>query len=119
MLDVSYEKVIPSLVQRQFFQNVRFWVSYDGRPIEERFWRFAPRSNIFIKSKGANFCGMTADVFVVEYGTVLLDDGVGQNYILVTCYSSGQRQSVLFKNGDSILDRFFIELNESCPLAVI
>lgn len=75
MLDVSYEKVIPSLVQRQFFQNVRFWVSYDGRPIEERFWRFAPRSNIFIKSKGANFCGMTADVFVVEYGTVLLDDG--------------------------------------------
>lgn len=35
MLDVSYEKVIPSLVQRQFLLNIRFWVSYDGRPFEE------------------------------------------------------------------------------------
>ena len=58
-------------------------------------------------------------MFVVEYGTVLLDDGVGQSYILVTCYSAGQLQSVLFKNSDSIIDRFFIELNESVPLAVI
>ena len=122
MLEVSHEKFIPSLIQRQFLQNDRIWFSYDEKPIADRIRLFSAQSCIFVHPKTGSFCGMKANVFVVEYGAIHGDEGYcedEQSYFLVTCNSDGHRQSVLFKNADLILRRFFVELNEGVQSAEI
>lgn len=118
MLEVNHEKFIPSLIQRQLLQNDRIWFSYDEKPIANRLRSFATQSSIFVKPKSESFCGMKAEVYVVEYGTILCNDE-DQSYFLITCNCDGSRQSVLFKNNDLILKRFFVELNEGVQSAEI
>ena len=75
MLEVSHEKFIPSLIQRQFLQNDRIWFSYDEKPIADRIRLFSAQSCIFVQPKTGSFCGMKANVFVVEYGAIHGDEG--------------------------------------------
>lgn len=122
MLEVSHEKFIPSLIQRQFLQNDRIWFSYDEKPIANRLRSFTTLSCIFVKPKSESFCGMKAKEYVVEYGVIHGAEsycGGDQSYFLVTCNLDGHRQSVLFKNNDLILKRFFVELNDGIQLAEI